>query len=230
MYNCGIQLLVRVLCLYIHSIDHQWKGLPTQTFLRKYLLGTEISQTSIEIEAYMITSSNGNISVFKIWSETCKTKAQFCQNIYIVKNERKLAGLTQVLPVRVRIPLLILKTDPLWREPPVTGGLPSQRPVMQSFDVFFDLGLNKWLSKQLRHWWLHSPLCSLWCHCNEMNNCIHIKEWNMITWYRKLWIQWPHNDVLTWKHCPYYWPFVRGIQQLKLEHDWVIISHRQLWM
>ena len=27
--------------------------------------------------------------------------------------------------------------------PPVTGGFPSQSPVTQSFDVFFDLRLNK---------------------------------------------------------------------------------------
>ena len=32
----------------------------------------------------------------------------------------------------------------------VTGGLPSQRPVTQSFDAFFDLRLNKRLSKSNR--------------------------------------------------------------------------------
>ena len=32
----------------------------------------------------------------------------------------------------------------------VTGGFPSQRPVTRSFDVFFDLRLNKQLSKQSR--------------------------------------------------------------------------------
>ena len=31
---------------------------------------------------------------------------------------------------------------------PVTGEFPSQRPVMRSFDVFFDLRMNKRLSKQ----------------------------------------------------------------------------------
>ena len=36
---------------------------------------------------------------------------------------------------------------------PVTGEFPSQRPVMRSFDVFFDLRLNKWLSKQSWDWW-----------------------------------------------------------------------------
>ena len=33
-------------------------------------------------------------------------------------------------------------TGPLWGEPPVTGGFPSQRPVTRSFDAFFDLHLN----------------------------------------------------------------------------------------
>ena len=32
---------------------------------------------------------------------------------------------------------------------PITGKFPSQRPVMRSFDVFFDLHLNKRLSKQI---------------------------------------------------------------------------------
>ena len=31
---------------------------------------------------------------------------------------------------------------------PVTGEFPAQRPVTRSFDVFFDLRLNKRLSKQ----------------------------------------------------------------------------------
>ena len=46
---------------------------------------------------------------------------------------------------------------------PVTGEFPSQRPVTRSFDVFFDLRLNKRLSKQSRSWWFETP--SLWCHC-----------------------------------------------------------------
>ena len=49
----------------------------------------------------------------------------------------------------------------------VTSEFPSQRPVTQSFDVFFDLCLNKLLSKQSRRWWFQMPLCSLWRHCND---------------------------------------------------------------
>ena len=48
----------------------------------------------------------------------------------------------------------------------VTSGSPSQRPVTRNFDVFFDLHLNKQLSKQSRHWRVKMPSCSLWCHCN----------------------------------------------------------------
>ena len=36
---------------------------------------------------------------------------------------------------------------------PVPGEFPAQRPVTRSFDVFFDLRLNKRLSKQSRGWW-----------------------------------------------------------------------------
>ena len=38
-------------------------------------------------------------------------------------------------------------TDPLWGESTATGEFLSQKPVTRSFDVFFDLSLNKRLSK-----------------------------------------------------------------------------------
>ena len=47
-----------------------------------------------------------------------------------------------------------------------TGGLPSQRPVTRSFDVFFDLHLKKRLNKQSRHRWFETPLHSFWRHRN----------------------------------------------------------------
>ena len=53
---------------------------------------------------------------------------------------------------------------------PVTGEFPTQRPVTQSFDVFFDLRLSKWLSKQLRRWWFKMPSHPLWRHYNVIVN------------------------------------------------------------
>ena len=49
---------------------------------------------------------------------------------------------------------------------PFTGEFPAQRPVTRSFDVFFDLRLNKQLSKQSWGWWFETPYRTLWRHCN----------------------------------------------------------------
>ena len=57
---------------------------------------------------------------------------------------------------------------PFLREP-VPGEFPAQRPVTRSFDVFFDLRLNKRLSKQPRGWWFETPAWSLWRHRNDQS-------------------------------------------------------------
>ena len=49
---------------------------------------------------------------------------------------------------------------------PVPGEFPTQRPVTRSFDVFFDLRLNKRLSKQSWGWWLETLSRPLWRHRN----------------------------------------------------------------
>ena len=51
------------------------------------------------------------------------------------------------------------------------GEFPAQRSVTPSFDVFFDLRLNKRLSKQSRGWWFDTLSCPLWRQCNvvELN-------------------------------------------------------------
>ena len=51
---------------------------------------------------------------------------------------------------------------------PVPGEFPAQRPVTRSFDVFFDLRLNKRLSKQSWGWWFEPPSHPLGRHRNEM--------------------------------------------------------------
>ena len=49
---------------------------------------------------------------------------------------------------------------------PVPGEFPAQRPVTWSFDVSFDLCLDKRLSKQSWGWWFETLSCPLWRHCN----------------------------------------------------------------
>ena len=50
---------------------------------------------------------------------------------------------------------------------PVTGEFLAQRPVMRSFDVSFDLRLNKPESKQWWEWSFETPPRTLWRHCND---------------------------------------------------------------
>ena len=49
--------------------------------------------------------------------------------------------------------------------------------VTRSFDVFFDLRLNKRLSKQPWGWWFETPSWSLWRQCNE-----DVQEYMHIIW------------------------------------------------
>ena len=60
---------------------------------------------------------------------------------------------------------------------------PHKGPVTQSFDVIFDLRLNKRLSKPLRRRWFETPPRSLWRHCNLIhvfNLCVNECIWRDI--------------------------------------------------
>ena len=66
---------------------------------------------------------------------------------------------------------------------PVTGEFPSQWPVTRSFDVCFDLRLNKRLSKQSRRRWFEMPSHSLWCHSDwwtHATNILWSLHWNPV--------------------------------------------------
>ena len=60
---------------------------------------------------------------------------------------------------------------------PVIGEFPSQRPVTRSFDVFFDLRLNKRLGKQSWGWWFEMPSRPLWRHSNGI---MYVPEWQTV--------------------------------------------------
>ena len=62
-------------------------------------------------------------------------------------------------------------TGPLCGEFTGPGEFPPQRPVTRSFDVFFDLRLNKRLSKQPWGWWFETHPWTLWRHCNDLKIC-----------------------------------------------------------
>ena len=62
-------------------------------------------------------------------------------------------------------------------DPSVTDGFPSQRLLTRSFDVYFDLQLNKRLSKQSRRRWFETPSRSLWRHCNDNHKRHYLSRW-----------------------------------------------------
>ena len=66
---------------------------------------------------------------------------------------------------------------------PVPGEFPAKRPVTRSFDVFFDLNLNKRLSKQWWGWWYETPSRPLWRHRNGSSWYSDTKEHvNIFCW------------------------------------------------
>ena len=54
---------------------------------------------------------------------------------------------------------------------PVPGAFLAQRPVTQSFDVFFDLCLNNGLSKQSWGWWFETLSRPLWHYYDALMPC-----------------------------------------------------------
>ena len=62
---------------------------------------------------------------------------------------------------------------------PVLGEFLAQRPVTRSFDVFFDLRLNKWLSKHSWGWWFETLSHPLWRHRNGLKSS-RIKNGNFL--------------------------------------------------
>ena len=59
--------------------------------------------------------------------------------------------------------------------------IPAQRPVTRIFDIFFDLRLNKRLSKQSWSWWFETPWCTLWRHCNV--DWVVLYTWKLLPEY-----------------------------------------------
>ena len=80
-----------------------------------------------------------------------------------------------------------------------TGGFPLQRPVTRSFDVFLDMRLNKWLSKQLRRRRCDMPLRSSWRHCNVIHEttgtqyCLTPSRHQSFTWNSADQVRWHHS-------------------------------------
>ena len=78
---------------------------------------------------------------------------------------------------------------------PVLGEFPTQRPVTWSFDVFFDLRLNKRLSKQAWGCWFETLSCPLWHHCNIIDYSVTAEYCAIVLHRIPDRIRCYHNDI-----------------------------------
>ena len=66
--------------------------------------------------------------------------------------------------------------------PPITGGFPLQTPATQSFNIFFDMRLNKRFSKQSKRRRFETQLSILWRHCTlvaiSSQKRMQLTNWN----------------------------------------------------
>ena len=70
---------------------------------------------------------------------------------------------------------------------PVPGEFPAQMPVTRSFDIFFDLRLNKRLSKQSWGWWFETLSHPLWRHSNVLAKFrLTINHFSVSQWFEIL--------------------------------------------
>ena len=107
--------------------------------------------------------------------------------------------------------------------PPGTGGFPWQRPVTRSFDVFFDLRLNKRLSTQSRPRWFQTPSGSLWRHCYVGESHCDTEFWHGQTHSNVSAAVELHYCLMTSWTFPYYWTFVYG------NHRSLRATYDELW-
>ena len=129
---------------------------------------------------------NHNIFIFfqenEFWNVACKMKAILSRSHCVKQHEISYNTSTKILKDRWDTELTTATRNMMTSSngsifallalcegnPPVIGGFPSQKPVTRSFDVFFDLRLNKRLSKQSGRRWFQTSSRSLWRHYDEL--------------------------------------------------------------
>ena len=110
------------------------------------------------------------------WCSQWVTKFLFCMLRFKINNPRLQPHLSEANELNCYSCSCLMMTSsngnifrvtgPLCGEFTGPGEFPTQRPVTRSFDAFFDLRLNKRLSKQPWGWWFETLSCPLWRHCN----------------------------------------------------------------
>ena len=121
-------------------------------------------------------------------------------------------------------------TGPLCGEFTGPGEFPTQRPVTRSFDVFFDLRLNKLLSKQWWGWWFETLSWSLWRQCNC--NFAHCHYRGPVKWKFDDFFQANQNNLLNKQlSCRWFWDALKPIQHhcnANIPYPPTLLRHKQV--
>ena len=124
---------------------------------------------------YMDASITSYIHLILGWNYLSSSKLQWCNRLkfgwyYLIAkhiwNQYTKKVYCFILMMTSSNGNIFRVTGPLCGEFTGPGEFPTQRPVTRSFNVFFDLLLNKRLSKQPWGWWFETPSWSLWRQCN----------------------------------------------------------------
>ena len=96
----------------------------------------------------------------------------------------------------------------------VIGEFSVQKSVTRSFDIIFDLRLNKCLSKQSWGWWFKTPSCSLWRHCNVI---CHSRQCIVMC------------TVFKYDNSPEHFPLTRFIEGAISHNHLCVLCHQNLY-
>ena len=116
-------------------------------------------------------------------------------------------------------------TGPLCGEFTGPGEFPEQWPVTRSFDVLFDLRLNKRLRKQSWGWWFETLSSPLWPHRNEKWKYVlcSVKAW-CIMMLKSQKTGWSFIEIMAW-HCQ---TFKSSTPSAAYIHQWIGSSLAQI--
>ena len=99
---------------------------------------------------------------------------------------------------------------------PVPGEFPAQRPVRQSFDVFFDLRPNKRLSKQWWGWWFETLPSPLWRHCNVLS----CTQSNRVNQYHSCDLGQGHEEIIQYIYPDLYFLYPKYLRLSTNDLTW----------
>ena len=140
----------------------QWRGSLMFSLIRSWANGWANHRAADDLKLHC-THYDGSVMIF-MYSLLCPSLSKYVDYRSILGSRQNTVSYNMMTSSNGNI---FRVTGPFCGEFNGPGEFPTQRPVTWNFDVFFDLLLNKRLSKQPWGWWFETLSWSLWRHCND---------------------------------------------------------------